>query len=183
MKCSLGISNFLEEISHLSRSIVFLYFFALMSEEGFLISPCCSLELFIQMGISFFSPLPFAYLLFSEICKGSSDNHFASFCFFFLVMVLITACCAVSGTSVTLGSLPLGLWVGRGLCAAVALPWCLLHPLFCGWAGWALGCYVRAFGWKVLFSTVGVRVVFPHIPHCGRVSCCVETSLHSLLPP
>ena len=131
----------------------------------------------------FFSPLPFAYLLFSEICKGSSDNHFASFCFFFLGMVLITACCAVSGTSDTLGSLPLGLWVGRVLCAAVALPWCLLHPLFCGWAGWALGCYVRAFGWKVLFSTVGVRVVFPHIPHCGRVSCCVETSLHSLLPP
>ena len=28
MKCSLGISNFLEEISSLSHSIVFLYFFA-----------------------------------------------------------------------------------------------------------------------------------------------------------
>ena len=27
MKCSLGISNFLEEISSLSHSIVFLYFF------------------------------------------------------------------------------------------------------------------------------------------------------------
>ena len=31
MKSSLGISNFLEEISSLSNSIVFLYFFALIS--------------------------------------------------------------------------------------------------------------------------------------------------------
>ena len=38
MKCSLGISNFLEEISSLSHSIVFLYFFALIAEGGFLIS-------------------------------------------------------------------------------------------------------------------------------------------------
>ena len=50
-KCSLGISNFLEEISSLSHSIVFLYFFALITEEAFLISPCYSLELCIQMGI------------------------------------------------------------------------------------------------------------------------------------
>ena len=48
MKCSLGISNFLEEISSLSHSIVFLYFFALITEEGFLISPCYSLEHCIQ---------------------------------------------------------------------------------------------------------------------------------------
>ena len=53
MKYSLGISGFLEEISSLSHSIVFLYFFALIVEEGFLISPCYSLELCIQMGISF----------------------------------------------------------------------------------------------------------------------------------
>ena len=39
MKCPLGISNFLEEISSLSQSVVFLYFFALITEEGFLISP------------------------------------------------------------------------------------------------------------------------------------------------
>ena len=53
MKCSLGMSNFLEEISSLSHSVVFLYFFALITEEGFLISPCYSLELCIQMGTSF----------------------------------------------------------------------------------------------------------------------------------
>ena len=33
MKCSLGISNFLEEISSLSHSIVFLCIFALITEE------------------------------------------------------------------------------------------------------------------------------------------------------
>ena len=31
MNCSLGIANFLEEISSLSYSIVFLYFFALFT--------------------------------------------------------------------------------------------------------------------------------------------------------
>ena len=68
MKCSLGISNFLEEIFSLSHSIVFLYFFALINEEGFLISPCYPLELCIQIGIFFFPPLPFTSLLFSAIC-------------------------------------------------------------------------------------------------------------------
>ena len=53
MKYSLGISNFLEETSSLSHSIVFLYFFALIAEEGFFVSPCYSLELCIQMLISF----------------------------------------------------------------------------------------------------------------------------------
>ena len=50
MKCPLGISNFLEEIPSLSHSVVFLYFFALITEEGFLISPHYSLELCIQMN-------------------------------------------------------------------------------------------------------------------------------------
>ena len=40
MKCSLGISNFLEEISSLSHSVVFLDLFALIAEEGFLTSTC-----------------------------------------------------------------------------------------------------------------------------------------------
>ena len=64
MKCSLGISNFLEEISSLSLSIVFLYFFALITEEGFLISPCYSLELCIQMGILPLFSSPFHFFSF-----------------------------------------------------------------------------------------------------------------------
>ena len=51
MKCSLGISNFLEKISSLSYSIIFFYIFALITEESFLISPGYTLELCIQMGV------------------------------------------------------------------------------------------------------------------------------------
>ena len=64
MKCSLGISNFLEEISSLSHSFVFLYFFSLIAEEGFLISSCCSLELCIQMFISFLFSFAFHFSSF-----------------------------------------------------------------------------------------------------------------------
>jgi len=53
MKCSLDISNFLEEISSLPHAIVFLYFFVLFFWEGLLISSCYSLELCIQLGIAF----------------------------------------------------------------------------------------------------------------------------------
>ena len=60
MKCSLGISNFLEEISSFSHFVVFLYFFTSITEEGFLISPCFCLELCIQMVYLSFSPLPLA---------------------------------------------------------------------------------------------------------------------------
>ena len=75
------------EICSLSHAIAFLYLFALITEEGFLISPCYSLKLCIQMGISFLSPLLFASLLFTAICKASSDNHFAFLHFFSMGMV------------------------------------------------------------------------------------------------
>ena len=64
MKYSLGISNHLEEISSLYHSIVFLYFCALITEEGFLMSPCYSLELGIQMSISFLFFLAFHFSSF-----------------------------------------------------------------------------------------------------------------------
>ena len=47
-----------------------------------------------------FSPLPLASLLFSAICKSSSDNHFAFLHFFFLRMVLIPTSCTKSQTSI-----------------------------------------------------------------------------------
>ena len=99
MKCSLGVSTFLEEISSLSHSIVFFYFFALITEEGFLISPCSSSELCIQMGIASLSYFPFASL-FSAACKASSVNHFAFLHFFFFGMVLITTSCTILQTSI-----------------------------------------------------------------------------------
>ena len=61
MKYSVGISSFLEEISSLSHSIVVLYFFALITEKGFLISPFYSLELCIQMGMSFLFSFTFTF--------------------------------------------------------------------------------------------------------------------------
>ena len=100
MKCSLGISNFLQEISSLSHSIVFLYFFALIIEEALLSSPCCSLELCIQIGISFLSLSLFTSLLFTAICKASSDSHFTFLHFFFFGMVLTPVSCTMSRTSI-----------------------------------------------------------------------------------
>ena len=85
----------LEEISRLALSVVFLYFLALIAEEVFHISPGFSLELCIQMGISFL----FASLLFTAICKASSDNHFAFLHFFSMGMVLIPVSCTMSRTS------------------------------------------------------------------------------------
>ena len=51
VKCSLGISSFLEEMSSLSHSILFLYFFALITEEDFLISPCYVRKVLDSTGI------------------------------------------------------------------------------------------------------------------------------------
>ena len=82
---SLGISDFLDEISSLSHSVVFHYFFALITEEDFLIAPCYSLELCIQMLISFLFSFVFASLLFTAICKASPDSHFAFLHFFPLI--------------------------------------------------------------------------------------------------
>ena len=46
------------------------------------------------------SPLLFTSLLFSAICKASSDSHLVIFHFFFLGMVLIPVSCTVSPTSI-----------------------------------------------------------------------------------
>ena len=69
----------------------------------------------------YFFPLPFASLLFTAICKVSSDNHFAFLHFFFLGMVLITASCTMSWTSVHSSS---------GI-LSVLIPWTYLSlPLY-----------------------------------------------------
>ena len=99
LKCSPGISNFLEEISSLSYSVVFLYFFVLITEEGFLISSCCSLQLCIKWIYLSFSPLLFTSIVFTAICKASSDRHFAFLHFFSMGIVLIPVSCIMSQTS------------------------------------------------------------------------------------
>ena len=82
MKCSLGISNFLEQISSLFHSIVFLYFFALITEEGFLISPCYSLE--VYDGYIFPFLLCLSLLFFSQLSVSLLRQPFCLFEFLFL---------------------------------------------------------------------------------------------------
>ena len=67
MKCSLGISNFLEEISSFFLFYYFLYFFALITEEGFLFSPCYSLELHNSKGNIFPFLFCFSLPFFSQL--------------------------------------------------------------------------------------------------------------------
>ena len=83
MKCSLGISNFLEEISSLSYCIIFLYFFALITEEGFLLSPCYSLELCIQMAISFLFSFAFSFSSFLSYLLRPPQMTILPFCISF----------------------------------------------------------------------------------------------------
>ena len=111
------ISPIFSEISRLSHSIVFLYFFALFIEEHLLISPCFSETAFSWVYLSLF-PLPFASLLSLAICKASSDSHFAFLRFFFFGMAFVTASYTVLWTSIhsssgtlSTGSNPLNLFV------------------------------------------------------------------------
>ena len=73
---------FPEEISSPSHSIVFLYFFALITEEDFLISPCCSLKLCIHMGISFLF-LCLSHLFFSQLFVWPPWTTILAFCISF----------------------------------------------------------------------------------------------------
>ena len=82
MKYSLGISNFLEEISSLSHSVVFLYLFALITEEGFLISP---LEHCIQIDISFL--FSFAFSFSSRLLVRPHQTTILPFFFFAFVFL------------------------------------------------------------------------------------------------
>ena len=72
-----------EEISSLSHSVIFLYFFALIAEEGVLISPFYSLELCIQMGISFLFSFAFCFPYFHSYLSGLLRQPFCFFAFLF----------------------------------------------------------------------------------------------------
>ena len=81
MKLSPGISNFLEEITSLSHSVVLPYFFALFASEVSFLSLLFSGTLHSVRHI--FPFLLCLLLLFSAIFKASSDNYFAFLHFFF----------------------------------------------------------------------------------------------------
>ena len=106
MKCSFDVS-ILEEISSLSYSIVFLYFVALITEEGFPFLIAINWNFDFRWVHLSLSPLPLASLLFSATFKVFSDNSFSFLHLFFLGMIFITASCTISQTSihVSLGTL------------------------------------------------------------------------------
>ena len=75
MKYSLGNSNFLVEISNLSHYVVLLYLFALIAEEGFVISLAIIWNSAFKWVYLSFLSLLFTSLLFTAICKASSDSR------------------------------------------------------------------------------------------------------------
>ena len=100
MKCPLGISDFLEEISSLSQSTLFLYFLHWSLRKAFISLLAILWNAAFKWVYLSFSPLPLASLVFSAICKASSYNHFDFLHFFFLGMVLIPASCTMLWTSI-----------------------------------------------------------------------------------
>ena len=88
------------EISSLSHSIIFLYFFALITRKTFLSLLVILWNSAFRWIYLSFPPLCSASLIFSSIYKASSDNHFAFLHFFFLGMILITASCTMLQTPV-----------------------------------------------------------------------------------
>ena len=100
MQCCLAISNFLEKIPRLP-----ILLFSSISLHWSLRKAFLSLLLFFETLHSNGYIFPFLLCLsllffFSAICKASSDNHFAFLHFFFFGMILITASCTMSWTSV-----------------------------------------------------------------------------------
>ena len=77
-----SLGNFFEKISSLSHFIVFLYFFALITEEGFLISPSYSLELCLQMVYLSISPC-LSLLFFSQLFVMPLQTAILPFCISF----------------------------------------------------------------------------------------------------
>ena len=70
-------------MSCLSHCIVFLYFFALITGEIFLISPCYSLELCNQMSISFLFSFAVCFSSFFSYLQGLLRQPILPFCISF----------------------------------------------------------------------------------------------------
>ena len=139
MKCSLGISNFLEEISSLSHSVVsiylcidcwrrlsylFLLFFGTLHSDAYI----------------FPLLLCFSLLLFTAICKASPDSYFAFLHFAFLAYQLIN-CQLIILFIIYLLPLEYHLHDGRKLCLICSLLYgnplqysCLENPM--DWGFW-----------------------------------------------
>ena len=110
---------FLEDISSLFLSIVFLISLHCSFKKTFFFLYLLFLGALHSFGYISISPLPFTCLLSSDICKASSDNHFALLHFFFLGMALVTTSCTVLLISIHSSSGTL----------SDLIPWVYLSPL------------------------------------------------------
>ena len=89
MKCFCGISNFLKEISSLSHSIFFLYFFPLITEEVFLISLFLFFGTLHSNGYIFPFLLCFWLLFFCQLFVRPPQTAILLFAFLFLGVGLV----------------------------------------------------------------------------------------------
>ena len=78
-----SVSLIFSKWSHLSHSIAFVYFFALFTDEGLLISPCYALEFCIQMGVFFLFSFAFSFSSFLSYFLGLFRQPFCLFAFLF----------------------------------------------------------------------------------------------------
>ena len=85
------------------------------------------------MCISFLFSFALTFLLFSAICKASSDNHFVFLHFFFLGMVLITASYTMSWTLIHISSGTL----------SDLIPWIYLSLPLCNHDGFKSGLMLK----------------------------------------
>ena len=107
--------------------LLFLLFLCIDHWGRFLISPCYSLGLCIQMGIS---ASPLDSLLFSTICKSSLDNHFAFLHF---------SCLGWSWSLPLVKCHKLPSIVLQALCLSDLIPWIYLSLPLYNHKGFALG--------------------------------------------
>ena len=138
----------------LKRSLVFpILLFSSVSlhcslKKAFFISPSYPLELALKWVYLPFSPLPFTSLLFSAICKASSDSHFAFLHFFFLGMVLITASYTMSKTSIHSSSGTL----------SDLIPWFYFSLLLYNHKGFDLGQIRTSYWFCLLFFNLSLNL-------------------------
>ena len=101
MKCSLDISNFLEEISSLTHSMLSSISLQYSFKKGLFTPPCYFLELCIQLGNIFPFLTCLLLLFFPQLFVRPPQTTILPFLhFFFLEMVLITPSCKISQTSI-----------------------------------------------------------------------------------
>ena len=77
---------------------VYCSLWILITEEGFLVSPCCSLELCIQMGVSFRFSFAFCFSSFLGCLYGLLRQPFCRLAFLFLGDGLDHCSCMMSRT-------------------------------------------------------------------------------------